>query len=125
MGDQGLVLVQFQSEDFPQERSQFRFDLFCLGFRPYEPEDLVVGITAVPQPPVSGVRRVMRGELAQLLCQVAGCFPVSSLPRVRLPCRQPVIFRVVPAALTLRVLRDQFLLDEFVELVQVDVTEYG
>ncbi|MGO8959637.1 MAG: hypothetical protein ACLQFR_20055, partial [Streptosporangiaceae bacterium] len=44
-------------------------------------------------------------------------------PRVRQPGCRPVVFRIVPAAGSPRVLRDQFLLDELVELVQVDVTE--
>ena len=42
VGDQGLVLVQLQSEGFPEERRQPGPDLLGFGPRPGEPEQMVV-----------------------------------------------------------------------------------
>lgn len=44
MGDQGLVRRQIQLEFFTQERRQFKLDLFGLGFRSGEPEQVIVGL---------------------------------------------------------------------------------
>src|SRR5262249_43189157 len=61
VGDQGLVLGQFQLEVIPQELGQACFDLLGLGLGSGEPEQLVVGIPDVMQPAVARVRGVLAG----------------------------------------------------------------
>ena len=124
VGDQGLVLVEFQSEGLPEELRQPGLDLLGFGLRPDESQYVIVCVPYVLQAPVAGVHRVAVGERAQLLFQVAGLPPG---PRAAAPFRSRC-FILLYSGLTSPagspcVLRDQFLLDEFVELVQVDVTE--
>jgi hypothetical protein len=40
--DQGLVLVEFQSEGLPEERRQLCLDLFGFGLRPGESQQMIV-----------------------------------------------------------------------------------
>jgi hypothetical protein len=49
VGDQRLVLGQFQGEVFPEELGQALFDVFGFGFGSGEPEKGVIGISAVAQ----------------------------------------------------------------------------
>jgi hypothetical protein len=53
--DQRLFLGQFQLEIVTQEPRQSLFDLFGLGFGSGEPEQVIVCVSAVPQPPVAGI----------------------------------------------------------------------
>ena len=55
VGDQGLALRKLQLEIVEQELSEALFDLFGLGLRSGEPEEVIVCVPCVPQPPVAGV----------------------------------------------------------------------
>src|SRR5437867_4692302 len=56
--EQGFVLVEFQPEIVTQERRESALDFLCFGFRPGEPEEGIVGIPDVSQPPVARVVRI-------------------------------------------------------------------
>ena len=123
VADQGLAVVEFQSEGLPEELRQPGLDLPGFGLRPDKTQYVIICVPCVFKAAVTGVHRVVTGERAQLLEQVAGFCPVPALPGALQPHGRPVVFRVEPAASSARILRDQLLLDEFVELVQVNVTE--
>ena len=125
MGDQGLGRVHLQLEGLSQEASQFGLDLLGLGLRPDETQENVIGITDVPQTPVIGVHRVFRGDGSHPLSQVAGFRPVAALLRQPPPVNQPAVFKAGLPGFPPGVLRYDFPLDEFVELVEVDVAEDG
>jgi len=85
-----------------------------------------IGLPAPVAPvpaPVAGIHRVGRGERAQLLFQIPDHCPVPALPRasaVLLSFRiQGSFFRQAPLVYC----GDQLLLDEFAELVQVDIAQ--
>ena len=61
VGDERLVGVEVQREFVAQEPGQRILDGLGFGLRSDEPQDVVVGVAAVPQSPVSGVHRVTRG----------------------------------------------------------------
>jgi hypothetical protein len=44
VGDERLVLGEFQFEIFTQERSEACFDVLCFVFRSDEPEEMIVGL---------------------------------------------------------------------------------
>jgi hypothetical protein len=48
VGDQGLVLVQFQSEGLPEERGQPGLDVLSFGLRPGEPQQVVICLCRGP-----------------------------------------------------------------------------
>ena len=75
--DQGLFLVQFQLEVIAQELGQAGPDLLGLGFGSGEPEQRVIGVTCVPQPPVAGIAGIRAGQAAQLLAQLPHCGTVA------------------------------------------------
>jgi len=62
--DQRLVWRQFQLEVVAQECREALFDLLGLGLGSDEPEQGVVGVAAVMQPPVTGIMRVSAGHAA-------------------------------------------------------------
>jgi len=68
--EQGLVLVEFQPEIVTQERREAALDFLCFGFRPGEPEEGIVGIPDISQPPVARVIRIRAGQAALLRAQV-------------------------------------------------------
>src|SRR5690349_24631169 len=90
--DEGLGLVEFQSEGLPEERGQPGLDLLGFGLRPDESQYVIVGVPQVLEAPVSGVHRVVMGKRAQLFLQVAGCRPVSARPRASHPALHPRVF---------------------------------
>ena len=123
VGDQGLLLVQFQPEGLPEERGQPGLDLLGFGLRPDKSQYVIIRVPYVLQAAVTGVHRVDSGERAKLLPQVTGGCPVPALPRAFQLPGYPLVLGIGFPAGSPRVLRDQFLPDEFVELVQVDVAE--
>ena len=78
MRDQGLVLVQFQLEVITQERREPLLDLLGFGFRSGEPEEVIVGVPDIAQPPVARVVRIPAGEAALLLAQLPRCGAVAA-----------------------------------------------
>ena len=65
MGDQCLVRREIQFEVITQELRQAMFDLFGFGLGSGEPEQGVVGVTAVAQPPVARIIGVLAGQAVQ------------------------------------------------------------
>ena len=123
VGDQGFLLAEFQPEGLPEERGQPGLDLLGFGLRPGKSQYVIIRVPYVLQAAVTGVHRVGRGKRAQLLSQVTGCRPVPAPPRAFQLPGYPLVFRIGFPAGSPRIPRDQFPLDEFAELVQVDVTE--
>ena len=79
VGDQRLVLGQFQLEVITQELREARFDLLGFGLRSGEPEQGVVGVPDVPQPPVARIAGILARQAAQLLAQRPRLGTVSAL----------------------------------------------
>ena len=125
VGDQGLGVAEFQPEGLPEEPREPGLDLLGFGLRPDKSQYVVIRVPYVFQAAVAGVHRVAEGHRAQLPPQVPERCPVPAPPRAcQLVFLLPVA-RAGSAAGPSRVLRDQFLLDELVELVQVDVAQDG
>ncbi len=121
MGDQRLVRRQFQLEVITQERRQPLLDLLGFGLRSGEPEQGVVGVTAVAQPPIARIIGILAGQAVQ---------PPVERPRLRAvtvpagSCDRlfhRAVLRVTGPEPASGVFRDQDRLDEDVQLVQVDV----
>src|SRR6266702_3597034 len=74
---------------------------------------------------LSSSPRVSRRNAASLalISSASGFRPIPARPRASHPALHPRVFGVEPATRSPRVLRDQFLLDELVELVQVDIAQ--
>jgi hypothetical protein len=58
VGDQRLVTGQFQLEVLAQELSQALFDLLGFGLGSGEPEQVVIAVAHVSQPPEIGITRI-------------------------------------------------------------------
>jgi hypothetical protein len=48
MGDEGLGVVEFQSEGLPEERGQPALDLLGFGLRPGKSQYVIISAFAVP-----------------------------------------------------------------------------
>jgi hypothetical protein len=123
VGDQGLGWVEFQSEGLPEEPCELGLDLLGFGLRPGESQQMVIRIPHVPEAAVAGVHRVGGGEPAHLQCQRPRLCPVSAPPRSPEQGVYLSVGGIGGSQCSPRVLRDQFLLDKLVELVQVNATE--
>jgi hypothetical protein len=79
VGDQRLVRAEFEREFAAQEPCQLIFDFLGFGFWSGEPQEMIVGIARVAQPPVPGVGRVPEGERARppLVFPGLGPMPLS------------------------------------------------
>ena len=66
MGDQRLVRAEFEREFAAQEPCQLIFDFLGFGFWSGEPQEMIVGIARVAQPPVPGVGRVPEAGLRRV-----------------------------------------------------------
>jgi hypothetical protein len=113
VGDQGLGVVEFQSEGLPEEPGDPCLDLLGFGPGTGEAQDVIVRVSCVLQAAISWVRRVPGGDSAPEGFQVPGFCPVPVPARFTQLVFYPVILRVVFPAGSPCVLRDQFLLDEF------------
>src|SRR5258708_17150961 len=69
VGDQCLVLVESQLEVLAQEPGKTVPDLLCFGLRSGEPEEAIVGVAHLPQPPAPTTTRIPRGQAPLLLAQ--------------------------------------------------------
>jgi hypothetical protein len=81
VGDQGLVRVEFECEFIAQEPRQLIFDDLGLSLRSDEPQKMIIGVPGVSEPTVSGVLRVTRGELAELVSQCTNRITVPTFTR--------------------------------------------
>src|SRR5260370_16308943 len=86
---------------------------------------MIVGVAAIPQPAISGVRGVLGGEGAHLPGQFPDRSPVTALPCARSSRFYPPVFWVPFTLFPSGISRDEFPLNVLIELVQVDVTEEG
>src|SRR5260370_29782315 len=121
MLDQCFLLAQFQLEVFSQDPGQARFDLLGLSFRSGKPEQMVIGISNVTQPPVSRVLRIQARQQALPLAQFPYFPAVTALAGTSDRRRHPCVFRIGYPALSPGVLRYQDSLDKIVQPVQVDI----
>jgi hypothetical protein len=62
VGDQCFLLREFQFEVITEELREALFDLVGFGLRPDEPEQVVVSISCVTQPPISRILWIPTGE---------------------------------------------------------------
>ena len=69
VGDQRLRFGQLQLEVIAQELSEAMLDLLGLCLRSGEPEQDVIGVSRVTQPPVAGIVGILAREAALLLAQ--------------------------------------------------------
>ena len=65
--DQGLGLRQFQFEVVTQELGEALFDLLGFGLGSDEPQQVIVSVSDISQPPVSRILRILTGQAALLL----------------------------------------------------------
>ena len=75
--DQGLVLVEFQLEVVMQELSEALFDLLGFGLGSGEPEEVIICVPDISQPPVAGITRIPARGPASL--RVAAAQPSGRL----------------------------------------------
>src|SRR5258708_21427111 len=92
------------------ERRALGLDILGLGPRPGEPQEFIVGVAAIAQPPVSGVHGITAGKGPHLPERLPGCCPVAALARQPSPVIQPPVFRVMPADFSPRASWDEHLL---------------
>ncbi len=75
--DQGLRLRQLQLQLVAQETGDLLFDLLSLGFGSDEPEQMIVGVTHIPQPAVALIHRIAGPESVDSAKRGLGGRPVS------------------------------------------------
>ena len=121
VGDQRLGLRQLQREFVVQELTEATFDL--LSFRSWsgEPEQDVIGVADVTQPPILRIVRIQTREAALLLAQRSHRGMIATLASTTDRGRDPVVLRIGFPAHTSGVFRHQNRLDKHVQPVQVDV----
>ena len=120
MGDQRLVLGEFQFEVVAQELGQALLDLFGFSLGAGEPEQMVVCVSAIPQSPVSRVVRVGAGQADHPPPQCPRQWAVTTSPGLGQLVLQVEVGRITRPASPSGVLRNQDRLDELVQFVQVD-----
>jgi hypothetical protein len=82
--DQSLVLGEFQREVITQERGEASLDLLGFDLRSNEPEEVIVCVADVLQPPVAGISGILAGQAVKLLAQLSFCgLATSDEPPVR------------------------------------------
>jgi len=121
VGDQRLVLGQFQLEFITQERRQPLFDLLGLGLGSGEPEEVVIGVPTVSEPSVVRIMSIRAGHAAHPLTQLPRLGAVAASASTRQRRRHLQVGRVAGPAFPSVVLRNQNRLDKGVQPVQVDV----
>ena len=123
--DQGLVLVQFQLAVVAQELGQAGFDLLGFGPGPGEPEEVIICVAGIAQPPEAGVTGIPGGHAAPPRAQPAYCGTVAAFARALDCADHPGVGRVDCPARAPGVFRYESCLDEFVQPVQVNIGEDG
>lgn len=118
--DQGLVLRQIQREIVAQERRQALFDLLGFGLGSDEPEQVVVGVADISQPPIARIVLILAGQALHLLAEPGGLDTVAAPASARERVRNLQVGRVAGPARASGVFRNQNRLDELVQLVQLD-----
>ena len=111
---------QFQLEVVTQEPRQALFDLLGLGLGSGEPEQVIVCVPDIPQPPVAGIAGIPAGQAAQLLAQLR----TARGRRAGGPARSrssPGCTRCCCLRSPSGVFRNENCLDELVQPVQVNI----
>jgi len=119
--DQCLVLVEFQLEVVMQERCEALLDLLGFGSGSGEPEEVIICVPDISQPPVAGITRVSARDPAPLRAQPPRCGAVTPPPGVADRSGQPGVFGIRYPFYSPGVFRDQNCLGEFVQPVQVNI----
>ena len=121
VGDQRLGLGQLQLEVLLQELSEATFDLLGFGLRSGEPEQDVIGIPDVTQPPIRGILQIRGREATLLLLQRPRGGIVAAFASTPDGACDPLVLRIGTPVHTSGVFRQQNCFDELVQPVQVDV----
>ena len=125
MGDQRLGLRQFQLELITQEHLDLRLDPLGFVSGSGQPQQKVVAITHIPQPSIVRIVRVLAGKPAALLTQqphrLAIPTPFGPLEFVV----DSLVSCIAASFLTVVVVRQQRLLNKFVEPSQVNIGQNG
>src|SRR5258708_29548730 len=122
--DERFLFGQFQFECFSQEVSEtlLNFLRFLLGTT--ETKQPVVRISHVVESAVAWVLRVLARQFTPLLSQLTKCLPISPPLGTVDGVLDLLVGRVWFPAFSPVVLWHQNRLDELVQFVQVDITEY-
>ena len=104
-----------------QELSEATFDLLGFGLWSGEPEQDVIGIPDVTQPPILGIQWIRGREVALLLLQRPRSGMVAAFASTPDGACDPLVLRIGSPVHTSGVFRQQSCLDELVQPVQVDV----
>jgi hypothetical protein len=123
VGDQRLLAAEFQLEFVAQEPGQLVLDVLGFGLRPGEPQEVVVGVARVAQPPVPGVVRVSEGEGAYLPLVLPGLGPVALPAGLRKPVVRLSVLGVSFPAFPSGILRYDNCLGKGVQLAEVNIGE--
>ena len=123
VGDQRLFLGQFQLEVIAQELRQSDFDLLGFGLRPDEPEELIVGVAGILQPPVARVPGIPAGHAALLLAQLPHRGTITAGAGTPDRVGSLLIGRADCLARSPGVFRNERRLDELIQPVQVNIGE--
>ena len=121
VGDQRLGLRQLQRELLVQEPSEATFDLLSFGSWSGEPEQDVIGVSDVTQPPILRIVRIQARKAALLLAQRSHRGMIATLASTTDRGRDPAVLRIAFPARTSGVFRHQNRLDKRVQPIQVDV----
>jgi len=124
MSDQGLFRGHFQFELISQELFQLDLDLFGLILRAGETQEEVVGISDVPKPSIVGIILVTVSDPSGLdLEGFQGILFRPTFSELLDFGDEPDVILVPTPDISLGILRNEGLFDEFIEPVQVDVRE--
>ncbi len=121
VGDERLFLVEFQLEVIAQERRQAGLDLLGLGLRPGEPEEVIICVPGVAEPPEAGITGIPAGQASQLLAQLPDRGAVAAGPGAPGRILHLPVSRTGCPARPSGIFRNENCLDKFVQPVQVNV----
>src|SRR5450755_3970083 len=123
VGDQCLLLRQFQVEFLTQERRQADLDVLCFRFWSGEPEEVVIAISHVTQPPESRINRVFARHAPPLLTQRTHRGTVPTPARTHDQLVYLLVVRVGYPGSASGVFWDENFLDVPVQPVQINIGE--
>ena len=125
VSNQGFLFGEFELEFFLQERFDAMFDFLRLRLWSNKPKYPVIRVPTIPQAPVVRIVGVLRRKL---LCHFSylACLFLSSGPfELGYLAHEGCIWGIIWTPDPFCVSRNECVLDEFVEFIEVDIAEYG
>jgi hypothetical protein len=119
--DQCLVLGEFQREVITQERGEASLDLLGFDLRSDEPQEVIVCVSAVLQPPVARISGIPAGQAAKLLAQLAFQDVIAMSAGTPHGGSHLTVGGVFRLPVSSGVLRNEILFDELVQPVQINI----